>query len=72
MQIMRRQTSNISHSLVGNRIVDHSDVDLISRLNTWLQWIGQRERQDETRNIYILWFAEAYICGLTVHLKYSD
>ena len=34
-----RQTSNISHILVGNKIVDQSDV---VGLNTWLQWIGQK------------------------------
>ena len=24
--------------------------------NTWLQWIGQRQLQDEIRNIWVLWF----------------
>ena len=48
------QTSNISNTLVGYKIVDHSDVALLqlhfhSRLNTWLQWIGQR--QYKTRQI---------------------
>ena len=57
-----RQISNISCTLVGNKIVDHSDVvgastvvllqlHLHSRLNTWLQYIAQRQLQDETRNI---------------------
>ena len=47
--------------LVGNKIADHLDVagavptgdaptTSYSRLNTWLQWIGQRQLQDETRN----------------------
>ena len=56
------QTANISCTLVGNKIVDHSDVvgalpavllqlHLHSQLNTWLQWIGQRQLQDESRNI---------------------
>ena len=43
------QTSSISHTLAGNKLVDHSDVDgaslqphLNSRLNTWLQWITAR------------------------------
>ena len=58
------QTSNISRTLVGNKIVDHSDVvgaspvgaaptteQLHSRLNTWLQWFEQRQLQDKTRNI---------------------
>ena len=38
-----RETSNIMRTLVGNRI--HS------RLNTWLQWIGQQQLQNDTRNI---------------------
>ena len=29
----------------------HRQLHLHSRLNTWLQWIGQRQQQDETRNI---------------------
>ena len=57
------QTSNISRTLVGNKIVDHSDVvgasspvallllHLHPRLNAWLQWIGQRQLQDDARNI---------------------
>ena len=52
------QTSNISATLVGNEIVDHSDVvgaaaqlRRHSRLNTWLQWIALRKLQEETRNI---------------------
>ena len=44
-------------------IVDRSDLVVASpvgaapttfRLNNWLQWIGQRHLQDETRNIYVL------------------
>ena len=31
------------------------------RLNSWLHWIGQRQLQDETRNISRLGFGEAYI-----------
>ena len=54
-----RQTSDISHTLVNNKIVDHADVvgaaptqlHLHSRLNTWLQWIGQRQLEDEMRSI---------------------
>ena len=37
-----------------------------SRYNTWLQWIGQRQLQDQARDIYILWFGVSYITGLTV------
>ena len=45
--VMHRQTSNIRRTLVWNKIVDHSDVvgllqlHVHSRLNAWLQWIGQ-------------------------------
>ena len=47
-----RQTSNIRRTSVGNKIVDYSDVVgasallqqyLHSRLNTWLQYIAQRQ-----------------------------
>ena len=71
MKSQYRQTWSISHTLVGNEIVDHSDVvgaspvgapsNLHSRLNTWLQWIGQRQLQGETRNISVLVFAAPYI-----------
>ena len=40
-----------------------------SQLDTWLQWIGQRQLQDETRNIWILKIGVAYIRGLTVPLS---
>ena len=56
-----RKTSDVRRTLEGNKIVDHSDVvgaspvgnlhHLHSRLNTWLQWIGQRQLKGETRNI---------------------
>ena len=55
-----RQVSNISRTLIGNNIVDNSDVvgaapmlqlHLHYRLNTWLQWIGHKQLQDETRII---------------------
>ena len=58
-----RQTSNKRRILVGNKIVDHSDVvgtspvgaapihlHLHSRFNTWLQWIGRGQLQGESRN----------------------
>ena len=38
-----------------------------SQLNTWLQWIGQRQLQDETRNIHVLGLGAAYIRELKVH-----
>ena len=57
-----RKTSNISHTLVANKIVDHSDVvgaspvqlHLSDQLNTWIQWIGQRQLQDETLSLGIM------------------
>ena len=62
-----RQTSTIRRSLVENQLVDYPDVvgapvgALHSRLNTWLQWIGQRQLQSETRIISSLVFDAAYI-----------
>ena len=35
-------------------------------LNTWLQWLGQRQLQDEARNISVLGFGATYIRDLTV------
>ena len=70
-------TSNVKSTLVGNNIFDHSDVvgaypavllqlHLHSQLNTWLQWIGQMQMQDKTRNIYLLGFGAPHIRGFTV------
>ena len=60
-----RQTSNISRTLVGNKIVDLSY--LHSRLNTQLQWIEERKLQGETRKIQLLGFGVSYIRGLMVY-----
>ena len=65
--ITYRQVSNISCTLIGNQIVDHSDVveaspvsaapttscqlHLHSPLNTWHQYTAQRQLHAETRNI---------------------
>ena len=61
-----RQTSKINRTLIGSKIVDDSDVvgsspvgavlilttsSLKFILDTWLQWIEQRQLEDETRNI---------------------
>ena len=57
-----RKTSNISHTLAGNKIVDNSDVvgasfsallqlHLHSQLNIRLQWIERRLLQEDTRII---------------------
>ena len=66
-----RQTSNISRTLVCDKLVDHSPVGAAtttssSRLNAWLQWIKQRQLQGETRNIEVLEFGTPYIRGLKV------
>ena len=39
---------------------------LHSPLNTWLQWIGHWQLEDEVRNFEVLWFDVPYIRGLTV------
>ena len=35
-------------------------------LNSWLQWIGQRQLQDQMRNIEVLEFGVTYIRYFTV------
>ena len=50
------QTSNKWHTLVDNEFIDHSNVVFHSRLNTWLQLIGQRQLEDEMRNINVFGF----------------
>ena len=46
---------------------------LHSQLNTWVQWIGQQQLQDETTDIKVLGFGAAFIRDLTVckHTKTS-
>ena len=41
---------------------------LHSRLNTWFQWIGQRQLQDETRIIYFSGFGASCIRDFTVSI----
>ena len=75
-----RKTSNISRTLVGNKIVDHSDIvgaspsallqlHLYSRLNIWLKGIRQRQPQDSTRIFKVLGFGASYIRVLTVLIE---
>ena len=52
------QASDMGRTIVGSKIVDHSDVvgaapelHLHSRPNTWHQCIAQSQLQDETRGI---------------------
>ena len=73
------QTSNRSGTLVGNKIVDHSDVVGASPVgadpttssfstNIWFQCIGQRQLQDETR--IVLGFGVTYIRDFIVVAVY--
>ena len=69
-----RQVSNKRRTLVRNQIVDHStclsalfQLHLHSPLNTWLQYMAQRQLQTETRIIWVLGFGAAYIRYFTVH-----
>ena len=78
-----RQNCNIKRAWVGNKIVDHSGVvrelehrlsallqlHLHSRINTWFQWIGQRQLQDETNIILSLGFGATYIREFTVRVS---
>ena len=41
---------------------------LYSQLNTWLQYIAQRQLQDEMWDIYVLRFGVPYIKDLMVYL----
>ena len=68
-----RKVSNIRRTLVGNKIVVHSDVvgaspvgaapttSSLSTYNTWLQSNGQMQLQDETRNIHVWGLGASYI-----------
>ena len=74
-----RKTSNIRHTLMGNKNGDHSDVVGASpvgaapttssfsfRLNIWLQGLRQRHPQDSTRIFLVLTFGAPYIRDLTI------
>ena len=67
-----RKFYNISRILVGNEIVDlfswaMIQLHLHSRLNTWLQWNGQWQLQDEKRKKLKFWGIWcSYIRDLTV------
>ena len=54
------QISNTRRTVVGNKLYLHS------QLNTWLQWIGQRQLQDETKILKVLGFGASYIRYFTV------
>ena len=72
------KVSNIRRTLVGNKIVDLSDVvgaspvgaapttSSLSTYNTWLQYNGQMQLQDKTRNIHVWGLGASYIRELMV------
>ena len=79
---MYSQTSNISRTLVDNKTVDYSDVvgaspvgaaPTTSSLSTYhlTSMVGQRQLQNETRDISVLKFGAAYIRGFTVSFSQS-
>ena len=51
----------------GRRLSALLQLHLHSQLNTWLQWIVQRQLQDETKNIYVSGLGATYIRELTVY-----
>ena len=64
----------MKRTLLGNKIVDHSDVvgaspvgsapTISSFSNTWFQCTGQRQLQEETGIIKVLLFGATYIKDL--------
>ena len=66
--IKYRKVCNISApgSLRWSRLSVLLQLHLHSQLNTWLQWIGQRQQQAETRNIYIWGMDASYIRDMMV------
>ena len=52
--------------LLEHRLSALLQLHLHSQLNTWLQWIEQRQLQEDTRNIKTLGFGATYTRGFTV------
>ena len=70
-----RQVSNIRRTLVGNWIVDHSEVvgaspfgaaPTTSSFSTWLHYVVQRQLQAKMRNIRVLGFGPSCIRDFTI------
>ena len=55
-----------------HRISALLQLHLHSRLDTWLQWIGQRQLQDEARNMQVLEFSASYTRGLRFVYTHDD
>ena len=75
-----RKTSNISRTLVKllitqmqleHRLSALLQLHLHSQLNTWLQWIEQRQLLGDTRNIEVLGLGATYTRGFTIHFMSS-
>ena len=58
--------------LLEHRLSALLQLHLHSRLNTWLHCIGQRQLQDETRNIWAWEFGATYIRYFTVLVSALD
>ena len=86
-EVIYHKMSNTRRSLLGNKLADHPDVVGASpvgaapttctssfSLNTCRQWIGQKQLQQEMRNIYVWGFGVPYIKDFSVaHVfKWSD
>ena len=57
---------SITQVQLEHRLSALLQLHLHSRLNTWLHWIGQRQLQDETRNIQVWGLCASYIWDFTV------
>ena len=78
VEIGIRYRTDVFYVVVGHKIVDHSDivgahVRTVPSKSSFLtehliQWIGQRQLQDLTRNVWVLGFGELYTRGLTVDI----
>ena len=60
----------LTHSIAVEHLLSALlQLHLHSGLNTWLQWIGQRELQNERRNIWVWGFRAPYVRDLMVTVK---
>ena len=77
------QTFNLSLTLAGFKLLitemylEHRlsaliQLHLHARFNTWLQWSGQGQPQDQVRSIYVLGFGAPHTRGLKAHSIYLN
>ena len=72
--IQYRHTSNFSHTLVGNEIVDHSDVSgadpNTSSFATYhlasVDWTKTTARRDENHLAFVIWFGSYWKFGRSI------